>query len=65
MLVFARRRGEAIVIDGNIKITVVEIRSGKVRLGIEAPDHIPVNRGEIQRALEATGRTQIRSRQSA
>jgi carbon storage regulator len=47
MLVLSRKKGESIVIDGNIVITVVEVRGDKVRLGIEAPIEIPVMRSEL------------------
>ena len=52
MLVLSRKKAEQIVIDGNITVTVLEIRGDKVRLGITAPRHIPVNRQEIQQALQ-------------
>ena len=47
MLVLSRKVGEEIVIGGNIRIKVVEIRGGKVRLGIVAPRDVPVDRQEI------------------
>jgi len=47
MLVLSRKATEAIIIYDNIKITVVEIRGDKVRLGIDAPKEIPVHREEI------------------
>jgi carbon storage regulator CsrA len=55
MLVLTRGIGEKIVIDGNIQITVVAIKGGKVRIGIEAPDHVRVDREEVhQRRCELT-----------
>jgi carbon storage regulator len=47
MLVLSRKSGESIVIDGNITIKVIEVRSGMVRLGIDAPKEIPVFRDEM------------------
>jgi len=47
MLVLSRKKGESIVIDGNIVITVVEVRGDKIRLGIEAPREVPVMRSEL------------------
>jgi carbon storage regulator len=47
MLVLTRRPGEAIVIDGEIRVTVLEIRGGKVRLGVAAPVSVQVDRAEI------------------
>lgn len=52
MLVISRKINDRIVIGGNIVLTVLELRPGQVRLGIEAP----IDRGEVhrekQRALE-------------
>ena len=47
MLVLSRKVNEKIVIDGNIVVTVVKIDRNQIRLGIEAPSHIPVLREEI------------------
>ncbi|MFT5525827.1 MAG: carbon storage regulator [Pirellulaceae bacterium] len=52
MLVLSRKRDERIVIAGNIVITIVEIRGDKVRLGIDAPQDIPVHRQEVYEALQ-------------
>jgi carbon storage regulator len=47
MLVLTRKKQEAIVVNGNVRITVVAIQDGKVRLGIEAPDDVRVDRLEV------------------
>jgi len=47
MLVLARKAGEAVQIGDGITIYVVEIRGRQVRLGIEAPAHLPVHRSEV------------------
>jgi carbon storage regulator len=47
MLVLSRKLNEKIVIDGNIVVTVVKIDRNQIRIGIEAPGHIPVYREEI------------------
>jgi carbon storage regulator len=52
MLVLSRKRDEQIMIAENIVITVVEIRGGKVRLGIEAPKDVPVHRKEVYEAIQ-------------
>lgn len=52
MMVLKRKVGESIMIGNNIKITVTEVRGDKVRIGIAAPDDIPVNRAEVQAQIE-------------
>lgn len=51
MLVLSRKKDEAIVINSDIVITVVEIRGDKVRLGIVAPKDVPVHREEVYVAI--------------
>ena len=52
MLVLSRKRNEQIVIGEDIVITVIEIRGDKVRLGIDAPNTIPVHRHEVYLAVQ-------------
>lgn len=47
MLVLSRKKDEVIVIDGNIRIVVADIRGDKVRIGIEAPKTVSVHRQEV------------------
>ena len=51
MLVLSRQLEESIVIGDEIVVKVVDIRGDKVRLGIVAPDRIPVHRQEVQEAI--------------
>lgn len=51
MLVLSRKKNEAIVINGDIIVTVIEIRGDKVRIGVQAPQAVPVNRQEIHDAI--------------
>jgi len=52
MLVLSRKRNETVVIADNIRVTVVDIRGDKVRLGIEAPTEIDVHRHEVWVAIQ-------------
>ncbi|MBL8852610.1 MAG: carbon storage regulator CsrA [Planctomycetaceae bacterium] len=52
MLVLSRHRDESIMIGDNVMITIVDIRGDKVRLGIEAPQDIPVHRQEVYEAIK-------------
>lgn len=52
MLVLSRKKGEKIIIDDNIELTVVEIEGNKVKLGIDAPKSIEIHREEVYRRIE-------------
>ena len=52
MIVMSRHKGESIQIGDDIVITVVEIRGDKVRLGIEYPPEVPVQRQEVYEVLQ-------------
>jgi carbon storage regulator len=47
MLILTRKLGENIRIGDKVKITVLDIKGGQVKLGIDAPPHIAVHREEI------------------
>jgi carbon storage regulator len=51
MLVLTRKTGESIYIGGNIRVTVTSIDGNKVRLGIEAPPSVRIDREEVYRRL--------------
>ena len=52
MLVLSRQKDESIVIGDDVEITVVDVRGGKVRLGITAPKSISVHRREVYDAIQ-------------
>ena len=47
MLVLTRRENERIVIDGRITVTVVRVQGDRIRIGIEAPQEVPIMREEL------------------
>jgi len=47
MLILTRKLNESITIGDDVKITVLEIEKGHVRLGIDAPRHISIHREEV------------------
>lgn len=56
MLVLSRRVGERLLIGDDVVVTVIEVRSDGVRLGIDAPREIRVHRAEV---LEAVRRSNV------
>lgn len=47
MLVLTRRMGETLVVGDDIKVTIVGVKGGQVRLGIEAPREVSIQREEL------------------
>lgn len=47
MLALSRKKNEALVINNNVEITVLEIKGEQVKLGISAPREVPVYRKEV------------------
>ncbi|MBO5451956.1 MAG: carbon storage regulator CsrA [Lachnospiraceae bacterium] len=47
MLALSRKKGEALVINNNIEVTVLEIKGDQVKLGISAPKEVPIYRKEV------------------
>ncbi|PYC04859.1 MULTISPECIES: carbon storage regulator CsrA [unclassified Pseudomonas] len=52
MLILTRKVGETIVINDTIRVTVMQVKGGQVRLGIEAPKDVSVHRQEIQERID-------------
>jgi carbon storage regulator len=52
MLVLSRTVNQEIMIGDSIRIMVIEVRDGKVRLGITAPRDVPVHRHEIYESIQ-------------
>ncbi|MSR56534.1 MAG: carbon storage regulator [Planctomycetaceae bacterium] len=48
MLVLSRKVGERIIIEPGIEISVVDVRAGRVRIGIVAPAHVGIRRTEVE-----------------
>ncbi|OIO67187.1 MAG: carbon storage regulator [Zetaproteobacteria bacterium CG1_02_53_45] len=54
MLILTRKKGEAIAIGDNIQIQVLNVKGGQVRIGIDAPRDVRVNREERMEAEDNT-----------
>lgn len=56
MLILTRKPGEAIVLGNNVRISVLEIGGGLVRLGFDAPPDVSIYREEIYREIADANR---------
>ena len=52
MLVLSRKKDQSIIINGNVRVMLIEIRGDKIRLGIEAPKDVTVHREEVEIAIQ-------------
>lgn len=59
MLALSRKKNEALVINNNIEITVLEIKGEQVKLGISAPKEVPVYRKEVYVQIEEANKDAV------
>ena len=52
MLALSRKKNEAIVVNNNVEITILEIKGDQVKLGITAPREVPVYRKEVYAQIQ-------------
>ena len=53
MLILTRRVGETLIIGDDVFITVLGVKGNQVKIGINAPKNVTVNREEIKRKIDA------------
>jgi carbon storage regulator CsrA len=56
MLILTRRVGETIIIGSDVKVTMMGVKGNQVRIGIEAPQSVTVDREEVFRRKQLEGR---------
>jgi carbon storage regulator len=47
MLALTRKKGEALMVNNNVEITILEVRGDQVKIGIAAPKDVPIYRKEV------------------
>ena len=47
MLALSRKKNEALVINNNVEVTILDIKGDQVKVGITAPKNVPVYRKEV------------------
>ena len=52
MLILTRRVGEALMIGDEVTVTVLGVKGSQVRIGVRAPEKIPVHREEVFRRIQ-------------
>lgn len=59
MLALSRKKNEAIVINNNIEITILEVKGDQVKIGINAPKEVPVYRKEVYLQIQEANREAV------
>ena len=52
MLALSRKKGESLIINNNIEITVLEVKGEQIKLGIAAPKEVPIYRKEVYMQIQ-------------
>lgn len=52
MLALSRKKNEAIIINNNIEITILEVKGDQVKIGVTAPREVPVYRKEVYAQIQ-------------
>ncbi|MCR4923321.1 MAG: carbon storage regulator CsrA [Lachnospiraceae bacterium] len=62
MLALSRKKNEALVIDNNIEITILEIKGDQVKIGISAPKEIPIYRKEVYLQIQEANKASMENK---
>lgn len=65
MLALTRKKGEALVINNNVEVTVLEIRGDQIKIGISAPKEVPVYRKEVYLQIQKENAAAANGEESA
>ncbi|MCI6812526.1 MAG: carbon storage regulator CsrA [Lachnospiraceae bacterium] len=56
MLALSRKKNEALMINNNVEVTILEIKGDQVKIGIEAPREVPVYRKEVYLQIQQSNK---------
>lgn len=56
MLALSRKKGEAIVLNNDIEITILEVKGEQVKIGISAPKEVPIYRKEVYMQIQESNK---------
>lgn len=59
MLALTRKKGESLVINNDIEITILEIRGDQIKLGVSAPKEVPIYRKEVYTQIQQENRKSV------
>lgn len=59
MLALSRKKNEAIVINNNVEVTILEVKGDQVKIGITAPKEVPIYRKEVYEQIQNANREAV------
>ena len=59
MLALTRKKGESLVINNNIEISILEERGDQIKIGITAPKDVPIYRKEVYKQIQEENRASV------
>ena len=59
MLALTRKKGESLVINNNIEISILEVRGDQIKIGITAPKDVPIFRKEVYKQIQEENRASV------
>ncbi len=59
MLALSRKKNEAIVINNNIEVTILEVKGDQVKIGVAAPREVPVYRKEVYLQIQEANKAAV------
>ena len=59
MLALTRKKGEALVLNNNIEVTILEIRGDQVKIGVSAPKEVPIYRKEVYMQIQEANKEAV------
>ena len=61
MLALSRKKNEALVINNNVEVTILDIKGDQVKVGITAPKEVPVYRKEVYLQIQEANKEAVKS----
>ena len=61
MLALSRKKNEALIVNNNVEITILDIKGDQVKLGITAPKEVPIYRKEVYLHIQESNKDSLKS----
>ncbi len=59
MLALTRKKGESLVINNNIEVSILEVRGDQIKIGISAPKDVPIYRKEVYKQIQEENKASV------